>query len=118
MLNQSKDSASHYENMAARGRGSGNSRTRNGRLNNPSNTLVEPDLSSHTKWEGEGAPRDTSEPGSVAYPLNAEGGLNKFHASYKKARNEVGIDNIMHRNTELYYTSQICNKNTKLGSYL
>ena len=77
--------------MAARGRG--NSKTRKGCFNTPSNTLVEPDLSSHTDWEGECAPRDTSEPGSVAYPLNA---------SYKQARNVMGIDNIMHRNIENY----------------
>ena len=53
-------------------------------------------------WRGPRAPRDTSEPVSVIYPLNAEGGLNKFHASYKQARNERGIDNIMHRNIENY----------------
>ena len=86
--------------MAARGRG--NSKNCKGQLNTLSNTLVEPDLSSHIGWEGECAPRDTSEPGSVAYPLNAEGGLNKFHASYKQARNVMGIDNIMHRNIENY----------------
>ena len=78
--------------MAARMRG--NSRNRTGR----SNTPVEPDLSSHIGWEGQCAPRDTSEAGSVGYPINAEGGLNKFHASYKQARNKAAIDNMTHRN--------------------
>ena len=53
-------------------------------------------------WRDSCAPRDTSEPGSVAYPLNAEGGLSKSHASYKQARNMMGIDNMMHRNIENY----------------
>ena len=57
--------------MAARMRG--NSRNRRGR----SNTPVEPDLSSHIGWDGQCAPRDTGEAGSVGNPLNAEGGLNK-----------------------------------------
>ena len=48
------------------------------------------------------APRDTNDQGSVNYPQNAEGGLNKFHFSYKKAMKQEAIDNMTKRNSEIY----------------
>ena len=90
--------------MTTRGRGRGNSKTRSGRLN-PPNDPEEFDPSTLT-WNGICAPRDTSAQGSVDYPLTAEGGLNKFHPSYKHARNKEGIDNIKIRNDEIYTLNQ------------
>ena len=92
--------------MTTRGRGRGS-----GRLN-PPNDPEEFDPSTLT-WNGICAPRDTSALGSVEYPLTAEGGLNKFHPSYKHARNKEGIDNIKIRNEEMYtfnqkFATQIC----------
>ena len=90
--------------MTTRGRGRGNSKTRSGRLNQPTN---QEDFDPSTlTWNGQCAPRDTSTPGSVEYPLTAEGGLNKFHPSYKHARNKEGIDNIKIRNEEMYTFNQ------------
>ena len=90
--------------MTTRGRGRGNSKTRSGRLNQP--TDPEDFDPSTLTWNGKRATRDTSAQGSVDYPLTAEGGLNKFHPSYKHARNKEGIDNIKIRNEEMYTFNQ------------
>ena len=85
--------------MTTRGRGRGNSKTRSGRLNQP--TDPEDNDPSTLTWSRKCAPRDTSAQGSVDYPLTAEGGLNKFHPSYKHARNKEGIDNIKIKNEKM-----------------
>ena len=45
------------------------------------------------KFSGNPAPHDNSTAGSVSYPQNKEGGLNKFSNGEKDARNAKAIDN-------------------------